>query len=641
MQTPRRSRLLAFSLAHFLAALVPALALDLYVAPDGNDTWSGRLARPNAARTDGPLASLTGARDAMRALKVGGPLAGPVRVIIAGGRYELSGPLELGPGDSGTETAPVSFEAAPGARPVFSGGRIISGFEPGPNGVWQARVPEVAAGRWYFEQLFVNGRRATRARTPNKFWFHILDLNEDTTGAAAGQRAARGRQTIWLRPEDFQAVAGLTPEELKDVNLVVYHNWDNTRRFIERIDAQEKCLVTSGEAMKPWNPWRKGSTLIFENFARALDEPGEWFLARSGTLYYKPLPGEDMTKAEVVAPVVEKFLVIEGEPAGGRFVEHVTFKGLTFLHGQWLTPPGGFEPAQAAAPIEAVFQADGARHVTLEDCEIGHVGTYVVWFRKGCRDDVIRRCHLHDFGAGGVRIGETAIRANEAEQTSRVTVDNNIIRHGGSIFPCAVGVWIGHSGDNTITHNEIADMFYTGISAGWRGATGRAWPNATNRLQPRPPPRLGSAQRHGRHLHARARPRARSSATTSSTTSTPTPTAAGASTPTRAAPASSSKNNLVYDTKTGSFHQHYGKENIIRNNILVNSSEHQLQATRVETHLSFTFEKQHRLLDQRQSPAGRSVGQGADGDAQQLLLEHAGQGELRRPVACRLDGQGP
>ena len=62
-----------------------ALAETFYVAPDGNDQWSGRIERPNAGRTDGPLASLAGARDAVRRLKSRGPLAEPVRVVVAGG----------------------------------------------------------------------------------------------------------------------------------------------------------------------------------------------------------------------------------------------------------------------------------------------------------------------------------------------------------------------------------------------------------------------------------------------------------------------------------------------------------------------------------------------------------------------------
>ena len=112
-----------------LFAVQCAEAATLYVSPHGNDQWSGRLAKPNKEKTDGPLASLTGARDAIRQLKSKGPLTAPVLVNVAAGTYTLAEPFILTPEDSGTKECPIIYEAAAGARSVFTGGRVIAGFE--------------------------------------------------------------------------------------------------------------------------------------------------------------------------------------------------------------------------------------------------------------------------------------------------------------------------------------------------------------------------------------------------------------------------------------------------------------------------------------------------------------------------------
>src|ERR1039457_1384386 len=117
------------------------------------------------APTARPLASLRGARDAVRGLKERGLHDAPVRVQFATGTYALTAPVEFLARDSGTEAGPIIYEAAERAKPLFTGGRVITGWKPAPNGVWTATVPEIRAGRWYFEQLWGNGERATRART--------------------------------------------------------------------------------------------------------------------------------------------------------------------------------------------------------------------------------------------------------------------------------------------------------------------------------------------------------------------------------------------------------------------------------------------------------------------------------------------
>ena len=146
-----------------LAALpVAAAELTLYVSPAGSDGWSGRLAQANAAGTDGPLASLAAARDAVRAQRAKGAGAETATVQLRGGQYCLEQPLTLGPEDSH-----LAFTAYPGETPEVVGGRLITGLKPGDDGVLAVNLPEVKAGTWSFRSLFVDGHRMVRARHPN------------------------------------------------------------------------------------------------------------------------------------------------------------------------------------------------------------------------------------------------------------------------------------------------------------------------------------------------------------------------------------------------------------------------------------------------------------------------------------------
>lgn len=449
-----------------------AKAVDLYVSLAGNDHWSGRRPEPAADGKDGPLATVAAAQATIRRWKKQGCSAA-VNVWIRGGTYYLEKPIVFTPADSGTPKHPIVYAAYPGEAVVFSGGRKLIGWSVGlhkKQACWTLQLPSVKSGRWNFTQLFVNGERRSRPRFPSEGLYRFAGRTDDTSGTGGWYQGpdkmhfARGEICNW--------------KNLPDVELVTLQLWFETRHRIKTLDEKTRVVHFQNRSIGSLMDEKGLPARYFaENVLEALTEPGQWYLDRpSGRLMYLPLPGETPETAEVVAPVLETLVVFQGGQ-GGKNVSDICLENLAFRHAEWTRPKDYVGDAQAAYSVPGAVVFDRADGCVMYGCEISRVMQYAVEVRTGCSNNQIVACSMFDLGAGGVKIGheellrvdETSKRAIKAKdkRPMRTTVSDCTIHDNGKIFPSAIGVWIGNSGCHRIRHNHLYNLSYTGVSCGW------------------------------------------------------------------------------------------------------------------------------------------------------------------------------
>jgi hypothetical protein len=609
-----RPSVMAFAVALLMVANwvgaaegLPSRSRIFFIATNGNDSWSGTLSAPNRRKKDGPFATLPHALQAARNSRTNPATSGqPVFIRLRAGCYFLEEPVVIKPEDSG-----LTLEAYAGERPILSGGRRLNGWKQVTvNGreAWAASVPGAQDGKWLFRELWVNGRRATRARLPNHGYFKVAEALDGSAEWTSGQMRFR------FQADDLKSSPTITNAE-----VIVMNRWVESRLPIFSIDESERTIRFSKKAVFQLG---RGDPYYVEGALEFLDEPGEWYLdVTAGMVYYLPREGEQMHSAEVIAPKLNQVLRFEGDPPTGRSIERIVIRGLAFENTEWCFPEGfandknrptvwpppqpevgGF--AQAAVGVLGAVWGQGVNECVLENCTFAHLGNYGLEFAGGCRSNRFEHCEFEDLGAGGLKLGETAIRNQSQEQTFGNEIADCYIHDGGKMFPSGEGIWIGQSWGNRILHNSIHDFYYTGISIGWTWGYGAAL--ASNNIV---------AFNHVHHIGVK------------SDGDGPILSDMGGIYTLGMQPGTRINNNLwhdiaglqyggwgiyfdegsssiiaesnlVYHTTHGGFHQHYGATNIVRNNIFAFGRDHQLQRTRPEPHVSFSFQTNIVYFDQ-------------------------------------------
>lgn len=467
---------------------------DFCVAPDGEDTSPGG--------GTAPFATLARARNAVRE-KVAAGLSNDILVLIRGGTYQQNDTLMFEPEDSGTEKCSITYAACPGETVVVSGGRKITGWKKGNGEVWTTEIPEVKAGNWCFRQLFVGGTRAVRARTPNiddkTPWWHI--------------RTSTVKSEI-LPPEDAPITVSVTGSITAynrpgDVELVYIANNAGSRKPLGTINEKEQTFTLPPP--HPWNPrefgteWQlsvpgEGKACYLENALEMLDQPGEWHLDRqTGVLSYWPRAGEDLTRDEMVAPVVQKtLLAIIGTPQ--RPITNLHFKGIHVEHVEWPLPPSGYlgmfccnvavgrGPKPGHRFTEAAVEYEHARCCNFADGRIAHVGAMGLCLRSGTANNIIEGNEICDVGGGGIGMGYPNVAYGyldaapppDSNEYKGYRIANNYVHHCGLVDYGAGGIVVFSSQDSVIAHNLIHDIAYFGI--GFAGSQDPREPFARNNL---------------------------------------------------------------------------------------------------------------------------------------------------------------
>ena len=476
------------------------LAGEIWISPKGSDFNDGTRQSPKATLTS----ALRQAREWRRTED--NRIQGGITIYMEGGTYAFHEPVFIRPEDSGTKESPTIIRSVGDEKVILSGGISIKGWKK-QGKVWVADVPAFNGRPLDFRQLWVNGKKAVRARDVEDFEKMNRICSVDEKNEILYVPAVSIRRLIDNKGN----------LKAKYAEMVLHQMWCVANLRIRSVEVQGDSAAIRfhqpESRIQFEHPWPRpmvttdghNSAFYLTNARELQDVPGEWYHdIDARKVYYYPREGEKMQEAEVIVPAVETLVRVEGTL--DRPVRHIRFEKITFSYTTWMRPSEkGHVPLQAGMYltdgylIEPKMQRDylnhpldnqgwlgrpaaavrvvAARQIDFERCRFEHLGSTGLDYEEAVQGGVVRGCLFLDIAGNGLLVGSFSPAAHEThlpydpadrrEVCTQQQINNCYFTEIGNEDWGCLAIAAGYVGDVNIEHNEISEVPYSGISLGW------------------------------------------------------------------------------------------------------------------------------------------------------------------------------
>ena len=476
------------------------LAGEIWISPKGSDFNDGTRQSPKATLTS----ALRQAREWRRTED--NRIQGGITIYMEGGTYAFHEPVFIRPEDSGTKESPTIIRSVGDEKVILSGGISIKGWKK-QGKVWVADVPAFNGRPLDFRQLWVNGKKAVRARDVEDFEKMNRICSVDEKNEILYVPAVSIRRLIDNKGN----------LKAKYAEMVLHQMWCVANLRIRSVEVQGDSAAIRfhqpESRIQFEHPWPRpmvttdghNSAFYLTNARELQDVPGEWYHdIDARKVYYYPREGEKMQEAEVIVPAVETLVRVEG--ILDRPVCHIRFEKITFSYTTWMRPSEkGHVPLQAGMYLTDGYRIDpkmqrnylnhpldnqgwlgrpaaavrvvAARQIDFERCRFEHLGSTGLDYEEAVQGGVVRGCLFRDIAGNGLLVGSFSPAAHEThlpydpadrrEVCTQQHINNCYFTEIGNEDWGCLAIAAGYVGDVNIEHNEISEVPYSGISLGW------------------------------------------------------------------------------------------------------------------------------------------------------------------------------